>query len=338
MLIKLLLMQFARICYSAIVKRVMWLVISGLLLLGLSPAYAQTTGVCDRTSQVRDAIVELVDGVDNCANITLSHLAEFDFFLLFFESDLTALRSGDFDGMTNLTFLGISFTGISSLPADIFSDLDRLEGLFLDNNQIVSLPEDVFEGLPNLELLNLSNNRNLTNLPDNLLRGLTELTSLRLENSGADIHFVVSLQMDGDRMFRARLATGAPFPITVPVLNNNNNELFETLTIDTGSTQSPSVSLPAGVSVEAGRSIDSLYHIGMLPTLPTTTNSDNERDHQGYRVQRFLPSEVVVPDITVVSVDAAIPDGTYGLDVSIDITVQFSEPVVVTGVTPPPPV
>ena len=64
---------------------------------------AAATGICGRTAQVRDAIVDALSGT--CADVTAADLASFEILDLDAKS-ITALAAGDFDGMTTLTSLG----------------------------------------------------------------------------------------------------------------------------------------------------------------------------------------------------------------------------------------
>ena len=52
-----------------------------------------TPGICDRTQQVRDAIVGLIPSVSNCADVTNAHLADISELWLPFVG-LTALKAG----------------------------------------------------------------------------------------------------------------------------------------------------------------------------------------------------------------------------------------------------
>ena len=90
--------------------------------------------VCDRTPQVRDAIVAAVSGVSACGDVTADHLAA-------------------------ITRLGIVSRGISTLKAGDFSGLIALERLALNSNQLTTLEAGVFSGLPALEMLLLWGNQ-----------------------------------------------------------------------------------------------------------------------------------------------------------------------------------
>ena len=194
------------------------LLLLGALTLALPvPAQAQapSPSVCDRTSQVRDAIVSEVSGVSNCANITTTHLAAI-LELEFNPTDNTGIHSlqlGDFAGLTGLEYLDLHGNNpvgsgrTLTLPADIFDGLTSLGELDLGRNVIQSLPTGVFDDLTALTVLNfidgdiasvsanvfsrLSNLEYLyltstaPTLPAGIFDGLTKLTELELGSHAA---------------------------------------------------------------------------------------------------------------------------------------------------------
>ncbi|WP_419167752.1 leucine-rich repeat domain-containing protein [Candidatus Palauibacter sp.] len=138
------------------------------------------TDVCDRTEQVRDAIVAAV-GVTDCADVTDAHLAAITKLNLR-SGSIMALAAGDLAGLTSLESLYLNDNRLTSLPDSIFAGLTSLEWLDLDDNQLTSLPDGVFAGLTSLWLLALHDNR-LTTLPDGVFAGLTSLRLLTLSNN-----------------------------------------------------------------------------------------------------------------------------------------------------------
>ena len=139
------------------------------------------TPVCDRTPEVRDAIVSIVPGVSDCKNVTQSHLALITNLNLS-DQNITALKAGDFDGLSSLRILTLYKNTLSSLPVDIFSGLDSLNRLDLGSNQLSSLPVGIFSGLSSLNRLNLSYNH-LTSLPADSFSGLSSLSSISLSSN-----------------------------------------------------------------------------------------------------------------------------------------------------------
>ena len=95
--------------------------------------------VCNRTSQVRDAIVSAVPGVRRCASLTATQLAAITTLNLA-NSGIESLKAGDFAGLGGLQTLNLSSTSMSS------------------PNSLTSLPEGIFAPLTALTSLNLSGN------------------------------------------------------------------------------------------------------------------------------------------------------------------------------------
>ena len=155
---------------------------------------AQTVNICDRTPQVRDVIVQIMHElspryVGGCADVPSRRLAGIGG-LSFVGSSLTALKAGDFAGMTGLDWLDLSGSQrdkrydlvLTTLPEDLFDGLTGLEYLHLRNNRLTSLPAGVFSGLTSLQELTLDNNQ-LTTLPAGLFVGLNGLQTLTLSNN-----------------------------------------------------------------------------------------------------------------------------------------------------------
>ena len=114
-------------------------------------AQAPSPGVCDRTPQVRDKLVDL-SPVSQCSQVTSEHLAGMTRLDLE-DTGITSLKSGDFAGLTSLITLDLSFNSITSLPADIFDDLAAVTQLSLSRNNLQILPSNIFDNLENLSLL-----------------------------------------------------------------------------------------------------------------------------------------------------------------------------------------
>ncbi len=141
----------------------------------------ELTPVSDRTQQVQDRIVALVPGVDSANDVTASHLALITNLNLSDQS-ITALKSGDFDGLSALRSLSLAKNTLSGLPADIFSGVSAMSSLDLGSNELNSLPNEVFSGLSAMSRLNLSYN-SLDNLSANTFSEMSSLTGLDLGNN-----------------------------------------------------------------------------------------------------------------------------------------------------------
>ena len=146
-----------------------------------APATATAQGVCDRTPQVRDRLVEAA-GVSSCEDVTPEHLGAVTLLDLS-ESGIGTLQAHDFRDLGRLRRLLLDGNSLTTLPPSLFHGLSRLERLALDSNQLRELPPGLFRGLGSLERLWLYGNQ-LETLPDGIFSGLAELTYLTLaENS-----------------------------------------------------------------------------------------------------------------------------------------------------------
>ena len=139
---------------------------------------AAASGICDRTPQVRDAILGMLPDTSDCALVTDMDLGGITRLWLS-EKGITTLKSGDFSGLSNLQWLILDNNELSALPEDIFDNLTGLQRLHLYNNELSRLPDGVFDDLTGLEMLLFGNNR-LTELPDGIFDNLTSLIDLTL--------------------------------------------------------------------------------------------------------------------------------------------------------------
>ena len=160
---------------SRLLGRMGLLVACGGILFLATVSTATAQGVCNRTPQVRDQLVEEV-GVSECGKVTSEHLARLTSIHLY---GINTLRTGDFDGLTSLRSLFFPRNSLSSLPPDVFSGLTSLEWLSLSESRLTALPEDIFSELTSLEMLWLEHNQ-LTTLPEGLFSGLNSLQEINL--------------------------------------------------------------------------------------------------------------------------------------------------------------
>ena len=125
----------------------------------------------ERTRQVRDAIV-LAAGVNSADDVTATHLAAITLFRLDHKG-ITTLQTGDFDGLTSLTWLYLHSNSISDIS--VLENLTNLTGLYLGGNSISDI--STLQNLTNLTRLDLS----YTSISDiSTLQNLTNLTGLYL--------------------------------------------------------------------------------------------------------------------------------------------------------------
>ena len=219
------------------------------------------TTLCDRTPQVRDAIVAAVPRVSDCNDVTQTQLASGITSLFLNGQSITTLKADDFAGLTRLVELRLYDNQLSTLPADLFDGLSSLTTLYLNGNQLSSLPKGLFDGLSSLATLYLYGN-SVDPLP----------LTLSLEQVGAD-------------QVKAVAPTGAPFEIVLPisVTNGRLSGGATTLTIPAGSVASASLTVVSTPGTTAAITVD----IGTLPRLPT--------NHVGYALVKAsdLPLEVI---------------------------------------------
>ena len=109
-------------------------------------ALSPQDGVCDRTAEIRDAIVSAVTGVTDCAEITETQLGQITTLSLFAVS-IPALAADDLVGLSGLVMLNLAYTGLTRLPATVFDDLTSLvaerEKLIISAQVSTGLIDDV---------------------------------------------------------------------------------------------------------------------------------------------------------------------------------------------------
>ena len=137
-------------------------------------------GVCDRTPQVRDKLVEIT-GASGCGQVTRAHLASIRGLDLS-ESGITELQEHDFSGLSSLEFLRLNGNSLTELPQRIFSGLSSLEILRLYDNSLKELPQGIFSGLNRLGSLLLFRN-SLREVPQGIFNGLNSLRTLGLSGN-----------------------------------------------------------------------------------------------------------------------------------------------------------
>ena len=99
-----------------------------------STVLAQSSGICERTQEVRDAILAKLSDVSDCANVTDSHLAGITGDLTLSDKSISALKTGDFQGLSGLEQLYLDTNNLSDLPDGIFEGLESLDTLWLNFN------------------------------------------------------------------------------------------------------------------------------------------------------------------------------------------------------------
>ena len=326
-------------------------VLALLVMVGLSFALpARAAAVCERTGQVRTAIVDKLSGINDCADVTDAHLATIE--ELEFRGgggvSLVEFAAGDLDGLTGMTSLtveGVQGQSARSLPAGIFDDLVSLEELSLVRSGLSSLPADVFDKLVYLESLSLAEN-SLTSLPDGIFDEI-DLSFLDL----SDNNLASSIFRDGVfeslTLLHTLLLDGNPdHDDVVPTsLAGPDREAFagETIILDGSGSGGPWGTnvrylweQTGGTSVtldERSASIRSFV-------APTTAgdlwfNLDVETPHVGHDNHHYFDADSVrirvLPGPAVTNVAITSPGGTYVIGDEIEVTVTYTEPVTVTS-------
>ena len=247
-------------------------------------------GICDRTEQVRTAILALVDGVADCRHVTVSHLAAVTGALDLSDQDVGELRSDDLAGLTGVSEVDLAQNLLTGLPSDLFGDLSSLTQLDLSDNRLIALPPGVFAGLGSLAHLSLSDN-------------------------AVSLPVTVALRADGDGGFTAVAPTGAPFELVLPVTVTNGSLAGGAtgITIPAGAL----ASAPLTVTRTSGTRDPVTVQVGTLPELPA--------NHAGYRLVRSAdgPPAVLaaVPDRRA-AFGADAYDVAEGASVAVTVTVS----------------
>ena len=290
-----------------------------------SAAVTPTPGICDRTQQVHEAIVAALSGVDDCAAVTVADLAGITDLELI-SKNIDSLKSGDFAGLTSLITLGLVRNSLTMLPADVFSGLTALGSLGLTDNDLESLPADVFSGLTSLTNIALSNN-NLNALPDGLFTGLPALVTLYLhDNSTNPLPLTVTVEKVGTDQVRAKVLTGAPFAVDIPVtvVDGTLAAGATMLRVAAGAVEGTAVTVTRTAGTTAAVTVD--VDLSTQPTKPSGS-------HRGYafaRASSGLPA-TILPDET-----PTIPPGLeVTLQLSHDRILEFPSPVTVTATVSP---
>jgi len=177
-----------------------------------------------------------------------------------------------FSGLDDLRHIQLEDNSLASLPEDLFSELTKLRYIRLDNNNLSNLPSNLFSGLTSLREIYLYRN-NLSNLPKYLFSGLTNLQSVHLYNnrnlycrpalpSGAS--FVIDLLNQPDTVT-------ANLPVCQTILLNRT-----TLSVDEGSSNTWTVKLssqPSGGNVTLTISPDTA-NVVVLPASLTFSSTN----------------------------------------------------------------
>lgn len=194
----------------------------------------------------KNQLAELPDGIFD----PLTALATLDLA----ENQLTALPDGVFDDLAELTALGLDGNELTGLPDGVFDGPGKLGLLMLNDNQLTELPASVFRGLELLARLYVDDNQ-LTALPADAFAGSDSLTLLHLQdNPGAPFPLTMypvrtdsaTLTDAGPATVEARVAEGAPFPMSADLAVTNGTLTADKLRVAPGQTASEPVTVTEG--------------------------------------------------------------------------------------------
>ena len=146
------------------------------------PSTAAFVPVCDRTPQVRDAIVDMVPDVADCGEITAEHLATITGALNLRAKSILTLQAGDLDGLTSLNAVDLQANRLTSLPTGLFRDLTMVRWVRLNNNRLLEIDENTLASMYKLHTVDLSTN-NLKTIPVGLFNGRTRLHTISLRDN-----------------------------------------------------------------------------------------------------------------------------------------------------------
>ena len=273
-----------------------------------------TGGVCDRTPQVRDALVAKAD-VDNCSLVTTTLLADLVGTLQLAGRGIAALKADDFAGLDNLTSLDLSGNALTALPARVFDPLTSLTALHLNSNALA-------EG----------------GLPDGVFAALGMLTTLDLRQNPGSASFVPRADAGTDVAVRARevVTLGGPGTAGGPWGENVDYEWIE---VDAAGNEVAAAAVTEGLSDKTKRKARFTapvlteervlhYRLTVIGEGAATRGAVN-RHNASATVQVTVRAG---PALIGVAVPPPPPPAqAYGIGKTIEATASFGEAVTVTG-------
>ena len=277
---------------------------------------APTGGVCERTPQVRDALVAAAQANDaavtDCSDVDAAALVGITATLHLNGQGISALKPGDFAGLSGVTFL-------------------RLYG-----NALSALPAGVFDGLGAVQILNLtSNSLGAGSLEDGVFEPLTRVLQLDLSNNPGSASFVPKADAGADLVLRAGESATLGGPGTGGGPWGTNVE-YEWVEFDADGNPVADAARTAGLSAtdvaRPGFTAPALTEERVLRYRFTVQG----RGHGGTDVYTAAETVTVTvraaPAVTAVAV-TSVPqaDATYREGETIEVSVTFSAPVTVTG-------
>ena len=229
-------------------------------------------GICDRTMQVRAALVRQIPQASDCSGVTLPMLQALALPLELRDTGITSLKAIDFVGLDSLTEMRLSNNSLQSLPAGIFDPLASLLHLGLADNELASLPNGLLSNNTRLLSLRLQNNQ-LDALPNGFFTNITAVTEMSFANNpGAPFPLLVQLTLDQNADTLAlNIPLATPVALQIPLQLTGAEYLHTTTPVvaiaaGTSGIDPMAVTLPPGGDNKAPFQAS----VGTLPTLPDT--------------------------------------------------------------------
>ena len=139
-------------------------------------------GICDRTRELREALVSLASGIASCADMDAAALAALPASLDLANRGIASLKAGDFAGLGHVTSLNLCQNELADLTPGVLDPLTALSTLDVSRNAIARIPAGAFDPLTELEFLNLNTNEIAVVFPGAFDR-LTKLQNLTLDSN-----------------------------------------------------------------------------------------------------------------------------------------------------------
>ena len=305
---------------------------------------ALTGGVCDRTPQVRDALVAAVAAASDCSEVSEAQLKVIEGTLLLNSGGIVALKVGDFKYLEKVEGLNLSGNALSALPAAVFGDLTGLTSLDLSGNVLTALPRGLFDLLTGLTALHLNSNRLAEGgLPDGVFEELEKLTTLDLRQNPGSASFVPNakasvrpevVRAHGIATLDGMRSDGGPW---------GENIEYEWVEVDAQGNEVAAAAVTEGLSdetkAEARFTAPVLteervlrYRLTVTGRGVATRGTVNRHSASATVQVTVRPGGPALIGVAVPPRDPAAPGQAYGIGNEIQVTASFGEAVEVTGV------
>ena len=302
-----------------------------------------SAGICRRSAAVQAAILARLADRDDCAQVTGTDLAGITGRVdvsaqVAARGRMSALRTGDFAGLSGVTALDLDYHAIRSIPSGVFDPLTSLTELSMAYNQtqtassMRTLPAGLLDSLTTLTTLNLAYN-DLETLPDGIFEPLRALVTLKLEGNPGSASFVPHAVAGPDGGFDAQGgdtvtlgAERAPDPwggnVTL-IWRQTGGSSATQVALSATDVARPTITIP-GVAVAE----DLVYELTAIGAGAATRGTANR-----HRTVRTVTVRVAAaPSITSIEItSAAATNDTYPWLAPIRVATHWTQPVTVTG-------